>query len=343
MTAQSRIWTPLDFDRDGKQFDRLRLPISTDLSAYGFIPIPLVCIRNGDGPTAVLIAGSHGDEYEGQIALMKLARQIEPKSIAGRMIILPQLNAPAAHAGRRVSPVDEGNLNRVYPGRPHGTATEMIAHYVTTRLLPMADLVIDLHSGGRSLDYVPCALVRPGKDAVATRRLITLLEVFGAPIGYVTDGKGGGGNTTLPATADDLGVPVVTTELGGGATLSSSGLKLAMDGVIRLLAHSGIMPGQAVPPPGPVRLMEVPGRDYFVYADQSGLFEPAANVGEEVEAGQIAGYLHASEDIEEEPRRITFGRDGLVACRRFPTSTQAGDCLFCLMRDLADTRWATGT
>ncbi|CAN7489284.1 hypothetical protein [Aminobacter sp. LjRoot7] len=97
--GETRIWTTLDFDRDGKQHDWLRLPFSTDQSAYGVIPIPITCIRNGVGPTALLIAGNHGDEYEGQVALGKLARRLEPLDMRGRILILPALNYPAVVAG----------------------------------------------------------------------------------------------------------------------------------------------------------------------------------------------------------------------------------------------------
>lgn len=336
MSSTTRLWTPLDFARDGKHADYLRLPISTDSSAYGWVPIPVVCIRNGDGPTAVLIAGSHGDEYEGQIALRDLARLIEPAKIKGRVIILPALNFPAVRAGRRVSPLDEGNLNRAYPGRAAGTATEMIAHYVTDILLPMADLVVDLHSGGRSLDYIPCALIRPSADAARRQRLFDLMRVFGAPVGYVSDGSGGGGDTTLSAAAEKLGVPVLTTELGGGATLRASGKSLAFDGVRRLLRSIGIRPDDTVPDPPATRLMEVPGRDFFLYADIDGLFEPLAEIGEEVEKSQQAGLIHPFGDPTAAPHPVYFGAAGLVACRRFPTLTAHGDCLFGLMRDLKE-------
>ena len=70
MTDYTQVWTPLDFAADGKQCDWLRAPYSTDLSGYGVVPVPVVCIRNGAGPTALLMAGSHGDEYEGQVALL---------------------------------------------------------------------------------------------------------------------------------------------------------------------------------------------------------------------------------------------------------------------------------
>ncbi|ESX00621.1 deacylase [Mesorhizobium sp. LSJC268A00] len=334
MSESTRIWSPIDFNKDGKQTDCLRLPISTDSSAYGWIPIPAVCIRNGEGPTAVLIAGTHGDEYEGQVALMRLARSLNPHDISGRVIILPSLNFPAVEAGRRVSSIDEGNLNRLYPGRAHGTATQMIAHYVTEVLLPMADLVVDLHSGGRSLGYIQCGLIRPGKTAQLHEKLLELLHVFGAPIGYLTDGSGGGGNTTLPATAEQFDVPVITAELGGGATFEGSGADLAVNGVLRLLKHIGVFPSCDVLEPGPVRLMDCSSRGLMVYADSDGLFEPYADVGEDVSRGQLAGLIHSIHKPCETPQEIRFAESGLVECRRFPTLVRRGDCLFCLLQDI---------
>ncbi len=66
---KSRLIPEVDFSRDGKQTGFVRLFHSTHDSAYGFLPIPIVVVRNGDGPTALLTAGNHGDEYEGQVAL----------------------------------------------------------------------------------------------------------------------------------------------------------------------------------------------------------------------------------------------------------------------------------
>ena len=92
--ARSRIHAEVDFDKDGTQHGFLRLFHSSHESAYGFLPIPIVVIRNGPGPTALLVSGTHGDEYEGQVTLCKLIREIEPKDIKGRLIIMPAANMP---------------------------------------------------------------------------------------------------------------------------------------------------------------------------------------------------------------------------------------------------------
>ena len=56
--------------------------------------------------------------------------------MSGRIIVVPMANFPAAKAGLRTSPIDELNLNRVFPGDPDGTPTQALAHYIDSVLLP---------------------------------------------------------------------------------------------------------------------------------------------------------------------------------------------------------------
>ena len=67
------------------------------------------------------MAGNHGDEYEGEIALGRLIRRLDPARVRGEITILPMANVPAVMAARRRSPLDNGNLNRAFPGSPGGT------------------------------------------------------------------------------------------------------------------------------------------------------------------------------------------------------------------------------
>src|SRR5690554_1949379 len=139
----SPIRPTIDLDAPGLRHGFLKLPYSSDASAWGSVMIPICVARNGDGPTALLTGGNHGDEYEGPVALYKLAASLELDRIHGRVIIVPAMNYPALEAGRRTSPIDNGNLNRVFPGSPNGTVTEKIADYFCRELLPRADLVLD--------------------------------------------------------------------------------------------------------------------------------------------------------------------------------------------------------
>ncbi|MBA3448393.1 MAG: succinylglutamate desuccinylase/aspartoacylase family protein, partial [Pseudaminobacter sp.] len=179
--GQSPITPSVDYERDGVQHGFLRLPYSRDDSAWGSVMIPICVIRNGSGPTALLTGGNHGDEYEGPLALFDLARTLDPKNVSGTVIIVPAMNYPAFRAGTRTSPIDKGNMNRSFPGRPDGTVTEKIADYFQRELLPRADIVLDFHSGGKTLDFVPFCAAHLLPDKVQEKKAFDAVEAFSAP------------------------------------------------------------------------------------------------------------------------------------------------------------------
>ena len=164
-TNESRITSEVDFTREGKHHGFLRLPHSVHRSAYGWIPIPVTSVKNGEGPRMLLMAGNHGDEYEGQVALAKLTRGLDPGAVRGQVIILPMANFPAAKAGLHryvqslraevryepltVTELDPGyidtDMNRSVPNRPFVIPVErgaaimarMIERGVGRRYVPM--------------------------------------------------------------------------------------------------------------------------------------------------------------------------------------------------------------
>ncbi|MGH6962061.1 MAG: N(2)-acetyl-L-2,4-diaminobutanoate deacetylase DoeB, partial [Dongiaceae bacterium] len=215
----SPISATVDFERDGVQHGFLKLPYSRDDSAWGAVLIPIAVIKRGDGPTALLSGANHGDEYEGPIALFSLARELEPAQVTGRVIIVPAMNYPAFRAGTRTSPIDKGNLNRVFPGRPDGTVTEKIADYFQRHLLPLADVVLDIHSGGRTLQFLPFAAAHVLPDKAQQARCVAAMQAFNAPYGMMLleiDSVG-----MYDTAAEAQGTVFVSTELGGGGQASA--------------------------------------------------------------------------------------------------------------------------
>jgi len=329
--SQSRLTAEIDFDRDGKQHGFIRLPYSVHRSAYGWIPIPVVCIKNGEGPRILLMAGNHGDEYEGQVALGKLIRSLDPAEVRGRIIILPSANFPAAMAGMRTSPLDEGNLNRSFPGDAYGGPTAQIADYIETVLLPECDYVFDFHSGGSSLTYIPSTLLRRPQAPDELERSIDTMRTFGAPVGYLADG--GWGAHTLTAAAARAGVWHMGTEIAGGGQVTPAALRILEAGIRRVLCKIGALSGDPPPAAAVTRIMQVRGPDYYVYAPDPGLFEPLAELGDEVQAGTPAALIHPHDTPWRTPATAEFGRAGTVICKRVPGRVERGDCLFHLADD----------
>ncbi|MDE3155955.1 MAG: succinylglutamate desuccinylase/aspartoacylase family protein [Acidobacteriota bacterium] len=329
----SLITTDLAFDADGVQHGVLRLPHSHDRSAYGFVPIPLTVARHGEGPTVLLTGGVHGDEYEGPIALIRLIRELRLDDLHGRLIIIPMLNVPAVHGATRTSPIDRINLNRTFPGDRNGTPTEMIADYAERVLLPLADYAFDFHAGGSSLDYLPTLFALPPRTPDERQRTEALVAAFAPPRVLYMEALEN--DRLMSAAARRHGVPFLTGEFGGGATVNREGLAVLERGLAGLLDALGVL-RRTTPrgPAGPVRRLAAAGRHYL-YAPRPGLFEPRFSLGDEVKTGQLAGFIHDIIQPWLEPVPVTWGADGLVLCVRTFALVEAGDCLGHLGADMA--------
>ncbi len=330
----STLRCDIDLAANGKSTGFVRAPHSVHRSAYGWIPIPIARIGNGPGPRVLMMAGNHGDEWEGQIALGKLIRSIEPGRIRGRLVILPSANFPAALAGRRTSPIDEGNLNRLFPGDAAGSVTEQIADWIEHVLLPGFDYSFDFHSGGSSLQYLPSTLAYREPDRARMELVLGLVRAFGAPVGTIVTVPQSRGRSFTAASIRQ-GVMSIATEVGGAGLVTPQSMSTMELGMRRLLAHAGLLEDTDLPAAPATRLTEVAGDDHYVYACDNGLFEPMVDIGAEVQAGQAAARIHYHDTPWREPAVLHFQTRGLVLCKRVPALCQRGDCLFQVATDLA--------
>ncbi len=322
-TVANPITCTLDFEQDGVQHGFLKLPYSRDDSAWGAVMIPLTVVRNGDGPTALLTGGNHGDEYEGPVALRMLAQQLQPEQVNGRVIIGPFMNTPAFQAGTRTSPIDRGNLNRSFPGRPDGSVTEKIADYFRRTLLPLADIVLDIHSGGRTLDFLPFAACHVLPDKAQQARCEAGMQAFAAP--YSMRMLELDAQAMYDTAAEEQGKVFITTELGGGGTSTAKSVALAERGVRNVLIHAGILAGEVEQ--GETTLLDMPDGDCFIASEHDGLLEMCRDLGETVSQGEVIARIHDIRRTGSAPVEYRARRDGLLAARHFPGLVQCGDTL----------------
>ncbi|SOC45905.1 N-alpha-acetyl-L-2,4-diaminobutyrate deacetylase [Rhizobium subbaraonis] len=319
----SPIAPTVDYSADGVQHGFLRLPYSRDDSAWGSVMIPITVIKNGEGPTALLTGGNHGDEYEGPIALFDLARTLKAEEISGRVIIVPAMNYPAFVAATRTSPIDKGNLNRSFPGRPDGTVTQKIADYFQRELLPLADVVLDFHSGGKTLDFLPFCAAHIVPDKVLEARAFSLVQAFSAPYSMKMleiDAVG-----MYDTAAEEMGKVFVTTELGGGGTATARSAGIAKRGVRNMLREAGIIEGE--PEISETRWLDMPDGDCFAFAEGDGLIEPMVDLGETVLKGQVVARIYPLGRTGVAPSDVRARMDGMLCARHFPGLVKAGDCV----------------
>ena len=319
----SPISATVDFEKDGIQHGFLKLPHSHDASAWGSIVIPITVAKNGKGPTILFTGANHGDEYEGPVALFDLANQIKAEDISGRVIIIPGMNYPAFQAGKRTSPIDGGNMNRVFPGNPEGTFTEKIADYFSRTLLPLADYVLDFHSGGKTLDFLPfcCAHVLENKKQQA--KCIAAMKAFNAPHSVMLleiDAA-----NMYDTAAENMGKVFISTELAGGGTTSAYTVGIAKKGIRNILRHAGITKGEMEV--DETLSLDMPDERCYVFSETSGLVEHCVDLGDEVKKGQLVAKVHNIERTGTNPVEYFAGIDGVYTGRHFPGLVANGDFL----------------
>ena len=321
--SQSPVLSTVDFDAEGVQHGYLKVPYSGDDSGWGAVMIPLTVVKNDVGPTVIFTGANHGDEYEGPIALWWLSNELKSKDIRGRVIIVPAMNYPAFKAGKRTSSIDGGNMNRAFPGRPDGTITEIIADYFNRVLLPMADYVVDLHSGGKTLDFVPFACAHVLEDKHQQARCIAAMEAFNAPYSLMLLELDSA--KMYDTAAEKMGKVFIGTELGGGGSASATTVAIAKRGISNLLKHAGILSGE--PERGPSISLVTPDHRSFVTSEHSGLLEMCVDLGSDVKNGEVIALVHDIERTGTQPVEYKATIDGVLAGRHYPSLTQPGDNL----------------
>ena len=328
------IHTSLDLDKPGKQQGFLQVPYSHNLGGWANVMIPITVVSRGKGPTVLVLGGNHGDEYQGQIAIMKLARELTPEKVTGRIILIPSLNFPACRAATRLSPLDGMNMNRAFPGDAEGPVTSQIAHYLRTVLFPLSDAVIDIHSGGRSMEFVPCSHMHLVPDREQRAKMFAAMLAWGTEFCFIYADIAGSG--LLPVEAENQGKTVVTTELGGGECIPASVHRIAQSGLSNVLRHLGVLKGRAAPRKGPPIITQALHREDYILAPESGIFEIALDLGVNVKKGQTVGWIHHLERPDRAPEQIVAASSGFLVCMRAPCLTQQGDCVAVIAKQVGE-------
>jgi len=317
----SPVGCTIDLEAPGRQVGHLGVPRSSNTAGWASTNVPIVSVANGSGPTVLVLGGNHGDEYEGQVAALNLARELRPEQVTGRVLIIPCLSVDASKAGTRLWP-SGANFNRSFPGSPGGPPNEQLADFLTRALFPPSDVVIDMHSGGRSTLVLPCSHMHVVEDAEQRRKMLEGMLAWNTDWHYLYIDVAGTG--LLPVEAERQGKTVVTTELGGGGHVTAATHRISQEGLANVLRWAGVVEGDVLTRDDAVILDGRNPRNYL-FAPESGLFEALLDPGEDVAAGQPVGRIHFIERPDREPELIEAPLGGVVVGIRAISTTAQGD------------------
>jgi predicted deacylase len=329
----------IDFNKPGKHHYQVAFHLD---SSWGYSLVPLTVINGlrphgagGPPPGVAAFGGTHGNEYEGQVAVKRLCCDLDPAEMCGRVILVPQLSESACNARQRISPLDGVNMNRAFPGNPRGTVSYRIAHFVKTRIFPQVGVVMDIHAGGNEAVYPLCTSLHPLPDPKQYAETLRAASLFDPPFIFIYSRQMASG--LLPDEAEDEGKITIGGEFGSAEAASIKGVRHAYEGIRNVLKHYGLMAGEVVKidpgRPGPPRIVQAPDLRDYVPCPRDGIWEPLVHPGDDVEEGALLGRLHDFSDHSSDPLEIRAHRAGVVIALYFAAVCRKGMTLFVIGED----------
>ena len=266
-------------------------------------------------PLCLVMAGVHGDEYEGPAAVHDVSAEIDPAAVRGSIVLVPVANPRAFHAATRRHPDDGGDLNRAFPGNPDGKPTERLAHTLMREFVLRADCILSLHGWSKEANVLPYAEY-PDGASVAARKSRDAAHALG--FRYVQPYVWPAG--VLGDASLQHGIPTVECEIGGLGTTTPQGRAHYREVILRFLDHFQLLRFDGPPAPRPMHAGHTD-----ITACTAGLFRGALSLGDSVEKDALLGsvYSLAGELIEE----VRASRSGTVGVLRTLGSVQPGDLL----------------
>src|SRR5665647_1394106 len=203
------------------------------------IEMPITLINGAKpGKTVVITGGTHGGEYPGIETAIRLASQLNPEEISGKIAIVHPVNVRAFLAKMQyVGPDDGKNLNRLFPGKATGTFSERIAYTITTELFSQADFYMDLHGGDLHEALVPFVIYSlAGKPEV---RKISEAAAAMMGVKYLVGSMSVTGSFGSAAV---LGIPGFLAEIGQCGLWSEEEVLSYLKGVKNVLKYLEVLP-----------------------------------------------------------------------------------------------------
>lgn len=236
------------------------------------------------GKTVLLTAGVHSCEYVGIQVLQEMRRELSPDDIAGTLVIIPVVNRTGfENRTPTIVPEDGKNLNRVFPGKANGFASEKLAWFMTSQLFSEIDFYVDLHCGGIFEDLDRYVYFVGACDEKVSAYARGAAEYCNVPYMVKSFSKTGCYNW-----AGCMGVPSLLLERGGRGRWSHEEVREDKADVVNILKYVGMMDGEPQKPENTPFLLEAP---QYLEIEKSGFWYTDLKAGDRFNCGDELGYV----------------------------------------------------
>jgi len=255
----------------------------------GEIKLPVTIINGSKpGPTLALTAGVHGYEYVPILTLQRLRKDLDPRELAGTLIMVHVVNLPS-YFKRTIytNPHDWKNQNRVFPGKIDGSMTERIAYQVTHEVLDRCDYHLDLHCGDGNEDLMTYLYYTETGDPELDRRTRELAINFGFKVIIHVKADPRDFASMCAHASLFQGKPSLTTECGRLGRTDEEDIQSNLTGCRNTLIHLGMIAGKVERRFEPVWVKTTT----YIRSEFEGIFYPLGHRGRHVQEGELLGYL----------------------------------------------------
>lgn len=308
--AEAEVITQLNVDLIPKgTISRYWLQIASDgMGAPIMIPV-LVAKGFEEGKVLGLTAAVHGNEINGIPVIQRLFKEIDIKKLKGAIVGAPVMNVPSLMRKQRRF-IDGKDLNHIMPGKENGNVSEVYAWRLVNRLVKEFDYLIDLHTA--SFGRVNSYYIRADMDDPVVKQMALLQNAEIIVHNPPSDG-------TLRGTADDMGIPAITLEVGNPNTFQKGYIRDGLTGIHNVLDYLGLIECEREEPDTPTVLCK---KSYWIFTDKGGILTVYPKVTQPVKKGEhIATLRNVFGDLIKD---YFAPEDGIVIGRSISPINQTG-------------------
>ncbi len=295
------------------------------------VDIPVTIINGAEkGPTFTIIAGIHGMEYPTIMSLLELRKEIDPRKLKGNLIIIPIVNVQSFYKRTPfINPLDNLNLNRVFPGSADGTITEVMADWMTKEVFAVTDVLLDMHGGDVGEDLIPFMCYYENKEFKQQTELASRLSEisgFDTVVSYPY---------ILPADKPAMyafkqavrqGITALSIEIGKLGNWSKSEISMTKDGIYRMMTELKMYENKQVKPVQSAKIHY--NRQAYVSVPVQGIFYSNVKAGDKVKKDAEIGYI--TDIFGNEIQKIVAPESGTVLYKVGTPPVNKGETLFCI-------------
>ncbi|MBD63679.1 MAG: hypothetical protein CME62_00600 [Halobacteriovoraceae bacterium] len=272
--------------------------------------LPVIVVRgNHRGPTLGITAAVHGDELNGISTIFKLLETIDPSHLKGNLVLVPISNVPGYLKNQRYFS-DNVDLNRIMPGKPVGTTSQIYAHHFTQKIIKKFDYLLDLHTASHG--RVNSLYLRADLDNEQTRTLAYLQSPQIIVKKYDEQG-------TLRSWANENGIPAITVEIGNPNAFQHNLIDETLDGVLNTMRHLKMIEGKVQ---DLITDAVVCDHSYWIYSKRGGIVDVFPGLTEQIRKGDVIAKVYdVFGQVKEE---IVADRSGIVIGKNVRPNCESG-------------------